>query len=273
MALTQEQQNRYFATEGKKATPLSPDEWAKGQGSLPDLTPDRNLDNPEKTLPERNTGRLLQFTQAMQDAVSLAKKKREEFGLQFLGNNFKAGEVNPSDFSSLVSRFGNAGEQFAQNTISPAINLFSKSIDDINNIGMTASENGASDDIVSDILSSESVGEAITKSKGFLKKKEKGAGDVQITEEEVLPDDVPTLDEYIKAAEELARQSLGPAARERIKQQYDAEFGGKKIKKTSTNIKFSEAQLLKLEAKGLLKAPRQEQLNALYSADEEYDKY
>ena len=194
--LTPEQQEIYFREEGAKPNPLPPLEWLKRQGgglpSLPPVVtpgvppvtpgspgapapvPGKTLDpSPEKTLPNQNVGRLLQFSQAMQDAVSLAKRKREQFGLEFLGKNFKPGQVNPSDFSSLVSRFGAAGESFAQNTISPAINLFSKSIDDINQIGITAAQNGAPNDIINSILSSESVGEAITKgSKWLVKQKE-----------------------------------------------------------------------------------------------------
>lgn len=74
---------------------------------------------------------------------------------------------------------------------------------------------------------------------------------------------VPTLQEYISAAEQVARQTLTPEARADLERQYNTEYGGKAP--SYEGSEFTNQELRKLEQAGLLGASRSEQLDYLYS--------
>ncbi len=70
----------------------------------------------------------------------------------------------------------------------------------------------------------------------------------------------PSFEDYLKAAEETARQTFAPAARDELRKQYEAAYTAP----AGGDTKFTATEKKKLEQAGLLNASRQEQLDFLF---------
>lgn len=113
--LTPEQQTAYFASEGQKASPLSPLDWLKQQqGGLSSL-PQGGGGAEGSSLPDQQQSPLLSFAQSLDAAVNLARKSRNQSSLELM-KPFQ-GTVAASDFNSILSNLNTASDKTSQDLI------------------------------------------------------------------------------------------------------------------------------------------------------------
>lgn len=135
----------------------------------------------------------------------------------------------------------------------------------IYNLAVTALENGAPSSLAQNIMRAGTTEEAVGLMGVYGRKPKDSGKGTEIIESA----DFPSWDEYLKEAQRQARMSFGPELINQLKAQYEKDRATSTT--YSTSIDFTDAELKKLEAAGLLGASRQEQLKFLYPEKEDDD--
>lgn len=113
--LTPEQQKRYYAEEGQKPTPLAPLDWLKQQRSVTDgsrTLPEVASPTTERSLPNSQDSPLLKFANTAQEALTLARQKRNKLFMDTMGKEFEPGLLPASSFASVLSNLNKASSNF-----------------------------------------------------------------------------------------------------------------------------------------------------------------
>lgn len=156
--LTEAQIDQYYATEGKKAQPLSPLAWlAQQQTALPSLD---GVTPQQPGLPRGDQSPLLSFAQSLDQAVNLARKSRNQSSLDLMAPY--RGTVQASDFNAILGNLNAASDKTSADLIKRA----------------TETEKPKSSDIVTTTNDSGDV-TAIDKATGTILWTTKGVGNKQ----------------------------------------------------------------------------------------------
>ena len=196
------------------------------------------------TPPGQNPSGLLSFKDTISQVVNLAKEKRNASSLEFMAPH--RGTVAASDFTGVLGNLNKASDTFAQDAIK-------------NKLEADADKNLVSETIGNFEVLLDGTGKVIA-----TRSREKGKGSDSPGKKIVVPG-APTFEAYVKAAEQVARMSFAPEARTELKKQYDEAYT------TTDTSDLTDTETRKLEQAGLLNASRKEQLDFLYSKDDEIE--
>jgi hypothetical protein len=144
-----------------------------------------------KQSPQERASSLQNFSSALQDAIGMAREKRQNKDLDFLQGKIPKGAVTAGQFTGLLANLNQASESFARPLASEAIEFArmdqeqvikeqefqreqqEKQRQDIRDLALTVVENGGSNEIVNGILNSKDLDSAIGMAAGALNTKSK----------------------------------------------------------------------------------------------------
>jgi len=129
--LTSSQIKQYYATEGKKANPLSPLDWLAQtekkltplntpEKTLTPLGEDKTLEAPQdKTLPT-GASPLTDFAETLSKVTDLARQKRNRMTMELLGERFDPSAEPASGFAGILSDINIASRDFSTDVLERA---------------------------------------------------------------------------------------------------------------------------------------------------------
>ena len=162
-------------------TPPATPPTVSNPAPLPALPSTKKTLTPEptpagKSLPTsipNNTSRLLTFSNALNTAVDIARRKKLDFQASYLNEGVAPGTRRASDFSGLLSGLNNTDQNFIEPLVKTAVSAAENDYNDLTTIATKAAESGAPQSIVNEILNATSPGHALTIATPFLATSEK----------------------------------------------------------------------------------------------------
>lgn len=166
--LTREQAQRAFDLADKERTNLADAISRVSSGSLPSQQQTRDQ---ASELPSGGRSSLVEFSRAAQEAVDLARQKRNKLGLDMVEGQFKPGTLSASNFGSILGSLNRASTSFTEGMVDQletALEQDEEREKEIETFIQTAILGGAPQDIIDKMRASGSATEALQIGKEFL---------------------------------------------------------------------------------------------------------
>lgn len=148
--------------------------------SLPSMEETGKTETPST---QNRVGGFANFTSALNQAVNLARRQRNDKTLDFLGGKIKPGSVSASSFSGILRDINTTSDQFSGNLVDQTLD-FAKTQEEeaakarsaIRDIALDVARNGGSQDIINAVLNTTDIDNAIAVAGSALSTKKGGNG-------------------------------------------------------------------------------------------------